>query len=112
LRSEEVVNWATRGGTKAIGLDGKIGNLKVGKKANILLIKNDESPTMFPILNPYGHIALQASRVGVHTVVIDGRIVKHELDRNDPAIAQEVVGNTIDRLGDQLGEEVWVGGMN
>jgi 5-methylthioadenosine/S-adenosylhomocysteine deaminase len=85
----------------------------VGKKADIVLIKNDASPTMFPILNPYGHITLQASRGDVHTVVIDGRLVKHEdkLVGNDLTKAKEVVGNTVEYLVDKLGEDVWQNGM-
>jgi hypothetical protein len=102
LCSEEVVDWTTRGGSKALGLDDKIGSIEVGKKADIVLITNDGSPTMFPILNPYGHIAMQASRGDVHKVVIDGRVVKHE---------HRLVGNTVDYLVGQLGEETWKNGM-
>jgi cytosine/adenosine deaminase-related metal-dependent hydrolase len=43
-----VVAWATRGGSQALGLDGIVGSLEVGKKADIVLIKNDASPVMFP----------------------------------------------------------------
>ena len=32
----------------------------------------------FPLLNPYGHVAFQAQRGDVHTVLVDGRVVKHE----------------------------------
>ncbi len=78
VRSEHVVDWATRGGSKALGLDDKIGSIEVGKRADIVLIKNDESPVMFPIVNPFGHVAMQAQRADVHTVVIDGNILKHE----------------------------------
>jgi len=113
LRSEEVVDWSTRGGSKALGLDDKIGSIEVGKKADIVLLKNDASPTMFPILNPYGHIAMQASRGDVHTVVIDGRVVKHEhrLVGNDLAKAKESVGKTVDYLIKQMGEGTWKNGM-
>ena len=43
-----------------------------------MLIKNDRSPVSFPLLNPYGHVAFQAQRGDVHTVLVDGRVVKHE----------------------------------
>ena len=33
---------------------------------------------MFPLLNPYGHVAFQAQRGDVHTVLVNGRVVKHE----------------------------------
>ena len=43
-----------------------------------MLLKNDHSPVSFPILNPYGHVVFQAQRGDVHTVLVDGRVVKHE----------------------------------
>jgi cytosine/adenosine deaminase-related metal-dependent hydrolase len=114
LRAEDVVDWATRGGAKALGLDSAVGSLEVGKKADIVLIKNDASPVMFPLLNPYGHVAFQAQRGDVHTVVINGRVVKHNhrLTGVDLAKAREVVGQTVDYLQGQLGPEAWAEGMH
>lgn len=114
LRAEQVVDWATRGGSRALGLDAVVGSLEPGKKADVVLIKNDESPAMFPILNPYGHVAFQAQRGDVHTVLVNGRIVKrdHKLVGVDLAAAREQVGRTIDHLRGELGEEAWARGMN
>jgi 5-methylthioadenosine/S-adenosylhomocysteine deaminase len=114
LRAEHVVDWATRGGAKALGLDGVVGSLEVGKKADIVLIKNDHSPAMFPILNPYGHVAFQAQRGDVHTVLVDGRIVKHEHRLVDVnlAAARSSVERTVEHLQSTLGEEAWNEGMN
>jgi cytosine/adenosine deaminase-related metal-dependent hydrolase len=114
LRSEEVIDWATRGGSRALGLDSKIGSLEVGKRADVILIKNDESPVMFPILNPYGHVAMQAQRADVHTVVVDGNILKHEhrLINIDLARARSAVEETVTFLADTLGEEAWIAGMH
>src|SRR5579862_4563425 len=78
LRAEQVVDWATRGGSRALGLDGVVGSIETGKKADLVLIKNDRSPVMFPLLNPYGHVVFQAQRGDVHSVVVNGRLVKHE----------------------------------
>ena len=78
LRAEHVVAWATRGGAKALGRDASLGSLEPGKKADVVLIKNDASPVSFPLLNPYGHVAFQAQRGDVHTVIVNGRVVKHE----------------------------------
>jgi cytosine/adenosine deaminase-related metal-dependent hydrolase len=78
LRAEQVVDWATRGGAKALGMDSLIGSLEEGKKADVVLVKNDNSPVMFPVLHPYGHVAFQAQRGDVHTVLVNGRVVKHE----------------------------------
>ena len=48
LRAEDVVDYATRGGAKALGLDSAIGSVEAGKKADLVLIKNDNSPVILP----------------------------------------------------------------
>ena len=72
LRAEQIVTWATLGGAQALGMDSFIGSITPGKKADLVLIKNDQSPVMFPLLNPYGHVVFQAGRGDVHTVMVDG----------------------------------------
>src|SRR5690349_11326400 len=76
LRAQQVVEWATRGGAQALGRS-DLGRIEPGAKADLVLIKNDESPVLFPVLNPYGHIAFQAQRGDVDTVLVDGRVVKY-----------------------------------
>jgi len=114
LRAEQVVDWATRGGAKALGLDSLTGSLEAGKKADIVLIKNDASPVMFPLLNPYGHVVFQAQRGDVHTVVVNGRVVKHDhrLTGSDLAKARQVVGETVEYLKGELGPQAWHDGMH
>jgi cytosine/adenosine deaminase-related metal-dependent hydrolase len=114
LRAEQVVEWATRGGSRALGLDGAVGSLVPGKKADVVLIKNDHSPAMFPILNPYGHVAFQAQRGDVHSVVVNGRLVKHEhrLVSIDLAKARADVERTVEHLVATMGPEAWAKGMN
>ncbi|WP_127504865.1 amidohydrolase family protein [Actinoplanes solisilvae] len=114
LRAEHVVDWGTRGGAKALGMDSTIGALTPGRQADIVLIKNDDSPAMYPVLNPYGHVAYQAARGDVHTVVVGGRVVKRDgkLVDTDLAAARAKVGATLDHLRETLGEEAWKRGMN
>jgi 5-methylthioadenosine/S-adenosylhomocysteine deaminase len=114
LRAEQVVDWATRGGARALGLDSMTGSLEEGKKADVVLIKNDASPVMFPVLNPYGHVVFQAQRGDVHTVVVNGRVVKrdHRLVGSDLDKARQVVGETVEYLRGQLGPEAWHDGMH
>jgi 5-methylthioadenosine/S-adenosylhomocysteine deaminase len=114
LRAENVVEFATRGGAKAIGKDDKLGALTPGRQADIVLIKNDASPAMFPILNPYGQIVYQANRADVHTVMVGGKIVKKDgrLVDTDLAAARAKVEATVDYLRGELGEEKWQEGMN
>jgi cytosine/adenosine deaminase-related metal-dependent hydrolase len=114
LRAAHVVDWATRGGAHAIGRSADLGSIEVGKKADLVLIKNDASPVSFPLLNPYGHVAFQAQRGDVHTVLVDGRIVKreHRLVGVDLAAVRAKVDATVDHLRSTLGEEAWGQGMN
>jgi hypothetical protein len=113
LRAEQVVDWATRGGAHALGAE-ELGRLTPGAKGDVVLIKNDASPVSFPLLNPYGHVAFQAQRGDVHTVVVDGKLVKHEhrLVGVDMADLRRRVESTVEYLQGALGDEAWAGGMN
>ena len=114
LRAEQVVTWATLGGAQALGMDSVIGSITPGKKADLVLIKNDQSPVMFPLLNPYGHVVFQAGRGDVHTVMVDGKVVKHnhrllgiDLDK-----AKQAVMKTVEYARAQMGEQAWTEAMN
>src|ERR1700722_1386347 len=114
LRAEQVVDWATRGGAKALGLDSVTGSLEAGKKADVVLIKNDASPVMFPLLHPYGHVVYQAQRGDVHTVVVNGKVVKydHRLVGTDLGKARHAIEETVGYLRGELGPQAWNEGMH
>jgi cytosine/adenosine deaminase-related metal-dependent hydrolase len=114
LRAEDVVDYATRGGAKALGLDSVIGSVEVGKKADLILIKNDDSPVSFPVLHPYGQVVYQAQRGDVHTVLVNGKVVKfdHKLVGVDLAKARQAITSTIDYLKSEHGPEEWENGMH
>ena len=114
LRAEQVVSWATRGGAAALGLAAAVGSLEPGKKADVVLIKNDDSPVMVPLLHPYGHVVFQAQRADVHTVVVNGRVVKydHRLVGSDLGKARQAVEQTVEYLQGELGPEAWTEGMH
>jgi len=114
LRAEQVVDWATRGGSKALHMNALIGSLEPGKKADIVLLKKDDSPVMFPVLHPYGHVAFQAQRSDVHTVIVNGRVVKQDgkLVGIDLGRARQAVAETVEFAMSTLGEDAWTGGMH
>ena len=94
-------------------MDGLIGSLEEGKKADVVLVKNEHSPVMFPILHPYGHVAFHAQRGDVHTVLVDGRVVKSDgrLVDADLAAARRAVDETVEFAQRELGDK-WVDGMH
>jgi urease alpha subunit len=114
LRAEDVVDYGTRGGAKALGLDSSVGSVEVGKKADLVLIKNDNSPVGFPVLQPYGHVVFQANRGDVHTVLVNGKVVKfdHKLVGVDLAKAKASIESTIEYLKAEHGPEEWAKGMH
>jgi 5-methylthioadenosine/S-adenosylhomocysteine deaminase len=59
-------------------------------------------------------VAFQAQRADVHTVIVNGRVVKHDhrlLDVDLTAVRREVEG-TVEHLQQTLGDDVWRQGMN
>ncbi|HEX2913589.1 MAG TPA: amidohydrolase family protein [Chloroflexia bacterium] len=114
LRAEEVVGWATLGGAKALGMDSLIGSITPGKRADLVLIKNDQSPAMFPLLHPYGHVVFQAGRGDVHTVMVDGKVLKynHRLLGDGLARARTAIEKSVEYLYGQIGPQVWHDTMN
>lgn len=70
----KIVELATIGGAKALGLDKKIGSLETGKKADIVLIETD-SVNMFPVFDPYAVLVYSANAGNVRDVFISGEAV-------------------------------------
>ncbi len=110
LRAKQVLDYATIGGAAALGLEDLVGSITVGKKADLVLVLNDDSPTMFPVLNPEGHLVFQAGRGDVHTVLVNGRAVKYDhrllaTDRLEEA--RRLCAQSIEHVRGVLGEEAW-----
>ena len=84
------------------------------KKSRLVLVRNDNSPVSFPVLHPYGHIVYQANRGDVHTVLVNGKVVKyeHKLVGVDLANAKAAIESTIDYLKGEHGPEEWNKGMH
>jgi hypothetical protein len=87
--------------------------LEGGKKADVVLVKNEHSPVMFPVLHPYGHVAFQAQRGDVHTVIVNGRVVKRDgrLVDVDLAAARRAIDETVEFAQREIGDR-WVEGMH
>lgn len=74
-RCADVLEMATLGGAKAVGLESVIGSISPGKRADLLLIRCD-STRLVPVHDPIGAIVQYANASDIDTVFIDGRIVK------------------------------------
>ncbi|MGH9211967.1 MAG: amidohydrolase family protein [Acidimicrobiales bacterium] len=72
--AEKAFEMATLGGAKALQLDDQIGSLEVGKRADLVLHDTDR-PEWRPLLNVANQLVWSADGRGVHTVLVDGRVV-------------------------------------
>jgi 5-methylthioadenosine/S-adenosylhomocysteine deaminase len=90
LSARDAVWMATRNGAKALGLEGDIGSIEVGKKADLILI-DAAAAHLAPSPDPYSAIVYAARPTDVSLTMVDGHIlVRNQLaDRLDAtAIAQ------------------------
>src|SRR5207344_2201194 len=62
---------------EALLLDGAIGSIEPGKRADLVLYDLD-TPEWRPLLNPVNNLVYAASGASVRTVLIDGRVVLDE----------------------------------
>lgn len=71
-------------------------------------------PLCSRFLNPHGHLVFQASRGDVHTVWVNGKIVKHQhkLVDVDLSSVRRTVEQTVDHLREEMGEDEWISGMS
>ncbi|MGL4912314.1 MAG: amidohydrolase [Romboutsia sp.] len=74
LPSIELIEMATIGGAKVLGMDKEVGSIEVGKKADLTLIET-YSVNMQPIYDYYAAIVYSANPSNVDTVVVNGKIV-------------------------------------
>lgn len=74
MPARQVVRMATMGGAKALGLDGEIGSLEVGKRADVAVVAID-GPHVSPTDSPYAALAYACRANDVRHVVVDGKVV-------------------------------------
>jgi len=75
INPREALEWATINSARAMGLDRKVGSLKPGKQADIILI-NGNDLNLFPVHSPIESVVFQAHGGNVDTVMIAGKIQK------------------------------------
>jgi 5-methylthioadenosine/S-adenosylhomocysteine deaminase len=71
------LRMATTGGAKALGLDGEIGSIETGKRADLILLDLEKAHTS-PHPDPVSAVVYSATASNVETVIIDGRAVMRD----------------------------------
>jgi 5-methylthioadenosine/S-adenosylhomocysteine deaminase len=87
IDAREALRMATIEGARALDMEGEIGSLEVGKRADLIVVSTD-SPHQQPSYDPYSVLAYATGAADVAIVIIDGRPVVEDgraltLDRDE-----------------------------
>jgi 5-methylthioadenosine/S-adenosylhomocysteine deaminase len=74
LPARQALALATRLGARVLGVEGEVGMLAPGLKADLVVIDLDQ-PHLTPIYDPYSHLVYAATGADVQTVMVAGRIL-------------------------------------
>jgi 5-methylthioadenosine/S-adenosylhomocysteine deaminase len=77
LKAVQVVEMATMGGARVLGMADRIGSIIPGKQADIIIL-DMKRPHLTPLYNPFSHLVYTARGADVLTSIIDGKIVMKE----------------------------------
>lgn len=72
---KDVIEWATMGGARALGIDDVTGSVTPGKRADLIMIRQDDL-NMAPACDVESAIVRVATPANVDTVMVDGRVLK------------------------------------
>jgi len=74
LTAREAVWMATREGARALGLEGEIGSIEPGKRADLILVDRDR-PHLAPDRDVWSTLAFAATGRDVRMTMVDGEVV-------------------------------------
>lgn len=118
LTAEQALEMATIHGARALNLEGEIGSLETGKRADIILVDFNQ-PHLLPVNRFVPKLVYSASGHDVKTVIIDGKLVMRDrqlLTLNEEGLvdeaaeaAQEIVDRAINQDTAKLLAAPWGG---
>ncbi len=77
MTAAETVHMATLAGAKVLGAETEIGSLKVGKKADLIVVEMNK-PHLTPMYNPVSHLVYAVQGGDVLHSIINGTIVMQD----------------------------------
>jgi 5-methylthioadenosine/S-adenosylhomocysteine deaminase len=99
MDARTVVEMATIGSARAIGLDRQIGSLEKGKQADVIIIEN-RRPHQTPMYHPESHIVYAAKSADVRDVIVAGRILVRS--RQVLSLDVEEIMSTVNEIAEQI----------
>jgi 5-methylthioadenosine/S-adenosylhomocysteine deaminase len=71
----KLLELSTKRGAEALGIDGEVGSLEVGKRADVIIV-DMLNPYLTPTKDPLTSIVLYGTPGDIDTVIVDGKILK------------------------------------
>jgi 5-methylthioadenosine/S-adenosylhomocysteine deaminase len=98
-----VLEMATLGGARALGMEDQLGSLEPGKRADLIVV-GLEAPRLHPLYDPVSHLVYAAKGADVRHSVIEGRVVMR--DRKLVTLDEAAVVAEADRYRRQVSESL------
>jgi len=94
-----ILEMATLGGARALGMDDHLGSIEPGKRADLVVVGLD-APRMHPLYDPVSHLVYVAKGSDVRHVVVEGRVLMR--DRKVLTLDEGAIVAEADRLRNQI----------
>jgi 5-methylthioadenosine/S-adenosylhomocysteine deaminase len=107
--ASEILRSMTAGGARALGAQAEVGELRVGTRADLILIDLDTS-TFLPFANLANHLVYGEDGRSIRMVIVDGRIVVRDgrvLTIDEDALREEVRELTQRSTADSAQVDAW-----
>lgn len=116
MTAPQVLEMATIGGARAIGLEKEIGSLEEGKRADVVLLDGN-GPELAVLHDPFQQIVYGATPRSVSEVWVDGKLRVSEaatvdVDRKALATEARAAARELAIRGDMKGESAYAGKLD
>ena len=94
-----VLEMATLGGARALGMEDRLGSLEAGKRADLIVV-DLAAPRLHPLYDAVSHLVYAAKGADVRHVVVEGKVVMR--DRKVTTLDEAAVLSDAERLRGQV----------
>jgi 5-methylthioadenosine/S-adenosylhomocysteine deaminase len=77
VNARAVLEMATRGGARALGMAGQIGSLEPGKRADLIVV-GMSAARQTPMYNPISHLVYATHGDDVRTTIVNGKVLMRD----------------------------------
>lgn len=99
ISAHQALEMATINGAKALGIEGQVGSIELGKQADLIAVNMTEMVSQ-PCYDPISHLVYVAGRENVTHTWVDGQLRYHKPELNN-GVFSEVEPHTLSHIVQQ-----------